>query len=54
MYFKSEAFIEFRFFFSFRVVIELTLYGREELPKFVPNPFISTDTTDKYVSLIYC
>ncbi|XP_059057826.1 uncharacterized protein LOC131851352 [Achroia grisella] len=48
LYFKSTAFIEFRFYFSFRAVIELTLYGSEEQPRKIPNPFHRTETTDPW------
>ncbi|XP_063829181.1 uncharacterized protein LOC135078582 [Ostrinia nubilalis] len=48
VYYKSKAFLEFRFFFSFRVVIELTMYGKEELPKLLPNPFHTTETTNNW------
>ncbi|XP_052751062.1 uncharacterized protein LOC113517758 [Galleria mellonella] len=48
LYFKSTAFIEFRFYFSFRATIELTLYGKEERPRKIPNPFHRTETTDEW------
>jgi hypothetical protein len=49
MYFKSKAFIEFRFFFSFKVNIELTLFGKADVPVYVGNPFISTETTEDWL-----
>ncbi|XP_037293047.1 uncharacterized protein LOC115454730 isoform X2 [Manduca sexta] len=45
MYFKSAAFIEFRFLFSFKAILEVTLYGREEIPREIPNPWVTDITT---------
>ncbi|KAL4714312.1 hypothetical protein ACJJTC_009664 [Scirpophaga incertulas] len=47
MYYKSKAFIEFRFYFSFSASIELTLFGKEE-PHFVGKPFDSTEATEDW------
>ncbi|XP_026500992.1 uncharacterized protein LOC113404339 [Vanessa tameamea] len=45
VYFKSVTFIEFRFYFSFKATLEVTLFGKEELPKFIPNPYPVTEST---------
>ncbi|XP_060804938.1 uncharacterized protein LOC132902738 [Amyelois transitella] len=46
MFFKSKAYVEVRFFFSFRAEIEVTIYGRAERGnKIMPNPFEKYPTT---------
>nr|XP_034834608.1 uncharacterized protein LOC117991162 [Maniola hyperantus] len=45
VYFKSVAFVEFRFYFSFKATLEVALYGSEEDPKVIPNPFHVTQAT---------
>ncbi|XP_041982456.1 uncharacterized protein LOC121735626 [Aricia agestis] len=45
VYFKSVAMIEFRFQFSFRAIIEMTLYGVEETQRLIPNPWLKSDST---------
>lgn len=45
MYFKSVTYIEFRFYFSFKALLEVTLFGKEEVPKFIPNPYPVTEST---------
>lgn len=47
-YYKTSAFIEFRFFFSFKAVIEVSMYGNEEFERFVPNPFMSSQHTTQW------
>ncbi|CAH0720576.1 unnamed protein product, partial [Brenthis ino] len=44
VYFKSVAYIEFRFYFSFKATLEVTLFGHEETPRNIPNPFSSEST----------
>ncbi|CAH1641050.1 unnamed protein product [Spodoptera littoralis] len=45
VYFKTSAFVEVRFIFSFSAMIEVTLFGNEESPRFIPNPFKSSQHT---------
>ncbi|RVE47121.1 hypothetical protein evm_008198 [Chilo suppressalis] len=47
MFFKSKMFLEVRFFFSFKALIEITMYGREE-KHFVANPYLSTYSTEPW------
>ncbi|OWR53612.1 hypothetical protein KGM_213175 [Danaus plexippus plexippus] len=45
VYFKTEAYVEFRFYFSFKASLEVTLYGKEESPKIIPKPWVSLENT---------
>nr|XP_021202165.2 uncharacterized protein LOC110384825 [Bombyx mori] len=48
VYFKSAAFIEFRFYFSFKALLEVTLFGTEEIPRRMPVPYFTDITTDSW------
>ncbi|KAJ0174881.1 hypothetical protein K1T71_009989 [Dendrolimus kikuchii] len=48
IYFKTTAFLQFRFVFSFKAMITATIYGTLDLPARIPNPHISTMTTDAW------
>ncbi|CAK1550322.1 unnamed protein product [Leptosia nina] len=45
VYFTSVAYIEFRFYFSFKAILEVTLYGTEEKQKIRPHPWGMTEST---------
>ncbi|KAF9410892.1 hypothetical protein HW555_010179 [Spodoptera exigua] len=45
VYFKTTAFVEVRFIFSFSATIEVGIYGKEESPRNIPNPFKSSQHT---------
>ncbi|CAF4928076.1 unnamed protein product [Pieris macdunnoughi] len=45
VYFTSVAFIEFRFYFSFKAVLEVTLYGSEEEMKISEGFWAATEST---------
>ncbi|PZC73594.1 hypothetical protein B5X24_HaOG209062 [Helicoverpa armigera] len=47
LYYKTSAYIEFRFYFSFKAVIEVALFGRENtaIMRLKPNPFKSSQHT---------
>ncbi|KAF9796673.1 hypothetical protein SFRURICE_010644 [Spodoptera frugiperda] len=45
VYFKTSAFVEVRFIFSFSATIEVTLFGVHETTRNIPNPFKSTQHT---------
>uniref|UniRef100_A0A2A4K582 Peptidase S1 domain-containing protein n=1 Tax=Heliothis virescens TaxID=7102 RepID=A0A2A4K582_HELVI len=50
LYYKTSAYIEFRFFFSFKAVIEVALFGKEPdaAHKRIPNPFKSSQHTTEW------
>ncbi|KAJ8711169.1 hypothetical protein PYW07_008411 [Mythimna separata] len=48
MYFKTSAFIEFRFYFSFKANLDISIYGTEEKIRLIPNPFKSTQYTTNW------
>ncbi|XP_026740457.1 vitamin K-dependent protein C-like isoform X2 [Trichoplusia ni] len=45
IYYKTSAFVEFRFFFSFKAVIEVAMYGTDHMERLIPNPFMSSQHT---------
>ncbi|XP_072945065.1 uncharacterized protein [Epargyreus clarus] len=47
-YFKSTAYLEFRFYFSFKAILEVSLYGTPEDPRIIPNPNKNSEETDAW------
>ncbi|KAJ8712823.1 hypothetical protein PYW08_008127 [Mythimna loreyi] len=48
LYFKTAAFIEVRFYFSFKANLDISVFGTEEKHRLVPNPFKSTQMTTNW------
>ncbi|XP_045500731.1 plasma kallikrein-like [Colias croceus] len=54
IYFQSVAYVEFRFYFSFRAVLEVTLYGKVEHVKNLLHPHrVTVSTHAWYPTYIY-
>ncbi|XP_073962044.1 uncharacterized protein [Choristoneura fumiferana] len=45
VYFKTTAYLEFRFFFTGNCYLEMTLFGRDQLPPNKLNPWVTVENT---------
>ncbi|XP_026321443.1 uncharacterized protein LOC113231366 [Hyposmocoma kahamanoa] len=48
VYFKTAAFVEFRYKFVYSARLELAMYGHDEPLANVPDPWTNTETTDPW------